>query len=348
MTTHRFQLPGASGFTIRGHLHVHEAHEKRSPVLVFMHGFKGFQDWGPWASICDRFAEHGVAALRFDLSHNGVGDDGVAFSALDRFERNTIDAELFDLSAVLDWLDEGGPGLPEAVRVRLDVGRTVLLGHSRGGGGVLLGAAERLGLSPTFRTAEREERAASGDPAVGGERAASGDRAATASTAAWGGSGRAGVALRGLVTWSAIATWERGWAAQAVERWERGESVPVWNKRTAQMMPLGPQLYRDYLARPERYDIQAAAGRLGRIDLPLLLLHGAEDETVPVEEADLLAAAYRKGGAGARRVEVVRIPGGDHTFGTKHPFDGWTAPLEAVFGHTLRFVRQVTGMEEAR
>lgn len=327
---HAFEIVGASGFALRGNLHVPSVPEGETPavgvgeaavdgfpVLVFMHGFKGFQDWGPWAAVCERFAEHGCAALRFDLSHNGVGDDGVAFSALDRFERNTIDAELFDLAAVLDWLS--GPGLPGAVGARIDVGRTVLLGHSRGGAGVLLGAAERLGLSPW-------------SPGATG----SGDGAAT-------------VVLRGLVTWSAIATWERGWAAQAVERWERGESVPVWNKRTEQMMPLGPQLYRDYLARPERYDIGAAARRLGRAGLPLLLLHGAEDETVPVEEADLLAAAYRRGAAqGGAEIGPIRIPGGDHTFGTRHPFAGWTAPLDAVFGHTLRFVQRVTQAEEAK
>ena len=304
---------------IRGHVHTPESAGGGVPVLVFMHGFKGFQGWGPWGAICDRFAANGVAAVRFDLSHNGVGDDGVAFSALDRFERNTIDAELHDLGAVLDWLGSG-PDLP----VSLDVARTVLFGHSRGGGGILLGAAERLGLSP-------------------------------AAPEGTGGRTPDPIGLRGLVTWAAIATYERGWAVEAIERWERGESVPVWNKRTEQMMPLGPQLYRDYLARPERYDIEAATVRLGAAGLPLLLVHCVEDETVPVGEVGRLRDAYFEGAVGpgaatpegaapglpAVDVTVEEVPGGDHTFGTKHPFAGWTPALEAAFGHTLRFVRRV-------
>ena len=152
MTTTKFSISGADGLGIRGHVHRPASTNGAVPVLVFMHGFKGFQGWGPWAAVCDRFAENGVAAIRFDLSHNGVGDDGIAFSALDRFERNTIDAELFDLEAVLDWIGSGAvdvdPVAHEPLLPKLDPERVVLLGHSRGGGGILLGAAERLGLSP--------------------------------------------------------------------------------------------------------------------------------------------------------------------------------------------------------
>ncbi|MEZ4647751.1 MAG: alpha/beta fold hydrolase [Candidatus Eisenbacteria bacterium] len=334
MTTTTFSIGGADGFGIRGHVHRPARADGAVPVLVFMHGFKGFQGWGPWAAVCDRFAENGVAAIRFDLSHNGVGDDGVAFSALDRFERNTIDAELFDLEAVLDWIgsDEAqvDPANGESLRPRLDPRRVVLLGHSRGGGGVLLGAAERFGLTPE---------------------APAGKSRAGADT----------VTVRGLITWSAIATYERGWAVEAIERWERGESVPVWNKRTEQMMPLGPQLYRDYLARPNRYDIQAATRRLGKAGVPVLFVHGAEDETVPVAEVSLLEKAYSEGAAtgggspGGQDANIANanmdasthgavavVPGGDHTYGTKHPFEAWTAPLEAAFDHALRFALGVT------
>ncbi|MCB9464606.1 MAG: alpha/beta fold hydrolase [Candidatus Eisenbacteria bacterium] len=318
MTTTKFSISGADGLGIRGHVHRPASTNGAVPVLVFMHGFKGFQGWGPWAAVCDRFAENGVAAIRFDLSHNGVGDDGIAFSALDRFERNTIDAELFDLEAVLDWIGSGAvdvdPVAHEPLLPKLDPERVVLLGHSRGGGGILLGAAERLGLSP--------------DAPPDRSRAGSGS-----------------VTLRGLVTWSAIATYERGWAVEAIDRWERGESVPVWNKRTEQMMPLGPQLYRDYMARPQRYDIQAATRRLGGAGLPVLFVHGAEDETVPVAEVSLLESAYAESaakGAGATSSRCAVVPGGDHTYGTKHPFEGWTGPLEAAFEHALRFTLTVT------
>lgn len=117
-----FRLVGAEGAPIRGWIHaaVNAAPASR-PVVVFIHGFKGFQDWGPWPAICDGLAEAGFDAVRFDLSHNGVGDDGVDFSALHLFARNTISKELFDIGVVLEALP--------VVRAPRPL---FLFGHSRG------------------------------------------------------------------------------------------------------------------------------------------------------------------------------------------------------------------------
>jgi dienelactone hydrolase len=130
-------LTGADGEPIRGRLHLPTGPESAPialapPVVVFVHGFKGFQDWGPWPAICERFAGAGIAAVRFDLSHNGVGSDGVDFSALDKFERNTISKELFDVHVVI-----------AATRgLHVDPDRIFVMGHSRGGGDVLVAASE--------------------------------------------------------------------------------------------------------------------------------------------------------------------------------------------------------------
>ncbi len=318
-----FSIPGKSGYSIRGNIHLPADADAAVPLVLFMHGFKGFKDWGPWSSVCDRFAEEGVAAVRFDLSHNGVGDDGVAFSALDRFEKNTIDAELFDLAAVLDAVGPDGE-VGASIREEIEIDGLFLLGHSRGGAGVLLGAHERL-------TQRAEGSGSRGDKDDGGGN----------------GGGNTGDELIGVVTWGAISTYERGWD-EAVEIWKKGESVPMWNKRTEQWMPLGPQLYEDYLAQRERYDILKATETLASHSVPLLIVHGMADETVPFEEASNLRDAYedamKSGDAGDdARVFFCEVPGGDHTFGTKHPFAGWTPELTAAFEPTLEFVRGTLG-----
>jgi dipeptidyl aminopeptidase/acylaminoacyl peptidase len=133
----QFRLIGAEGEPIRGHLHLPIGPDSAPaavapPVVVFVHGFKGFQDWGPWSAICERFASAGIAAVRFDLSHNGVGPDGVDFSALDKFERNTISKELFDVHTVFAATRE----------LHIDPDRIFLMGHSRGAGDVLIAASE--------------------------------------------------------------------------------------------------------------------------------------------------------------------------------------------------------------
>ena len=137
MSSVQFRLIGAEGEPIRGHLHLPIGPDSAPaavapPVVVFVHGFKGFQDWGPWSAICERFASAGIAAVRFDLSHNGVGPDGVDFSALDKFERNTISKELFDVHTVFAATRE----------LHIDPDRIFLMGHSRGAGDVLIAASE--------------------------------------------------------------------------------------------------------------------------------------------------------------------------------------------------------------
>ena len=107
------------------------------PVVVVCHGFKGFKDWGfhPW--LGERFADAGLAALHFNFSRNGVRAADGDIEDLDAFRRNTLSIERDDLDTVLDAVLAGRLDAP------LDPSRLGLMGHSRGGGIALLGAAER-------------------------------------------------------------------------------------------------------------------------------------------------------------------------------------------------------------
>ena len=122
---------------MRGDVHVPEG-QRRFPVVVGAHGFKGFRNWGFWPHIAERLAARGLACLRFDLSHNGVGANGFEFDEEDLFELNTFRREEEDLGCVLGALRGGA--LPAADA--LDAERLGLLGHSRGGGLVVVRAAD--------------------------------------------------------------------------------------------------------------------------------------------------------------------------------------------------------------
>ncbi|HEV2146909.1 MAG TPA: alpha/beta hydrolase [Longimicrobiaceae bacterium] len=135
ITLTRWELrPPGDELPVRGDVRLLAGTEPRSAVVV-CHGFKGFRTWGFFPPLARALARAGYAAVTFDFSRNGVGADGVDFSALDRFRENTHTRNVDEIRLVLDALHRGGI-LPRAPR------RTGLFGHSRGGGEAVIAAAE--------------------------------------------------------------------------------------------------------------------------------------------------------------------------------------------------------------
>lgn len=108
------------------------------PVVVFIHGFKGFKDWGHWNLIVDQIAKAGYCVVKFNLSHNGTTpEQPTDFADLEAFSNNTYSIELDDVKTVLDYLHTEGHKIPN-----LNLRKIYLIGHSRGGGLALLKANE--------------------------------------------------------------------------------------------------------------------------------------------------------------------------------------------------------------
>jgi dipeptidyl aminopeptidase/acylaminoacyl peptidase len=70
----------------------------------------------------------------------------------------------------------------------------------------------------------------------------------------------------------------------------------------------------------ERY---SAARNIDRIRVPLLIIHGDEDQTVPFEQSELMERAMRAAG---RDVKLVRLEGMDHYFSPDQA-DDWNTAL---------------------
>jgi pimeloyl-ACP methyl ester carboxylesterase len=139
--------------------------------------------------------------------------------------------------------------------------------------------------------------------------------------------------LRALVTWASVGTFDRIGPTEK-EHWRRLGAMPVVNARTGQQTRLDVALLEDTEARAAEYDLAAAAARR---EAPWLLLHGTDDETVPVAEADALAEA-----AGGR-FEIHRLEAADHTFGARHPFVGPTPHLVEAMNATQAWLRRHLG-----
>jgi dipeptidyl aminopeptidase/acylaminoacyl peptidase len=109
---------------------------KSAPCLIFVHGFKGFKDWGFGPYIGDYFAKKGFFVITFNFSHNGIGEGKTEFTELDNFAENTFSLEVAELNEVIDaYLNSFFGG-------RSDKGIGIT-GHSRGGAIALLTSQSR-------------------------------------------------------------------------------------------------------------------------------------------------------------------------------------------------------------
>lgn len=131
-----------------------------------------------------------------------------------------------------------------------------------------------------------------------------------------------------LVTWAAVSSFDR-WSEDDLRRWRRDGKLNVVNLRTGQVLPMFLDALDDLEENRDQLDILAAAAHVA---VPWLIVHGTEDESVPVEEALALEQA-----SGSQRTEVLRVEGGSHTFGVRHPWAGSTPEFELVLQRTVEF-----------
>ena len=109
------------------------------PVAIFVHGFKGFKDWGFNPYVCESLAQRGFYTVAFNFSHNGTEGHGTEFTRLDRFAENTPSREIAELLGVIDAV----VGLRVPHFEHIDNQRIGLVGHSRGGGISLVAASRQ-------------------------------------------------------------------------------------------------------------------------------------------------------------------------------------------------------------
>jgi pimeloyl-ACP methyl ester carboxylesterase len=132
MTVSQIQssFPTSNGYDIYYDVSFIANNPKPLPIIVFIHGFKGFKDWGHWNLVAQNFAEKGYIFLKINLSHNGVEKHGLDFTRLDLFAKNNFLIELNDIESILNYITDNQ--LYKSINWD---GKTIhLLGHSRGGG----------------------------------------------------------------------------------------------------------------------------------------------------------------------------------------------------------------------
>jgi len=112
----------------------------KKPLILFVHGFKGFKDWGVFNLFANEMANRGFIFMKINLSHNGTTPENLTdFEDLEAFGNNNFTIELHDLKDSIDYLYSENNIIPYD---EIDYNQLNLAGHSRGGGLVILKARE--------------------------------------------------------------------------------------------------------------------------------------------------------------------------------------------------------------
>lgn len=227
----------------------------KMPLVIFCHGFKGFKDWGAWKLALDEIAQRANCyTVRFNFSMNGTTiDNPSAFVDLEAFGNNTYSQEQRDLEKVIDFFSKVDEVSGQPI---------ILIGHSRGGGGVIL-------------------------------------------------QGYHNPLVSAVVTLGGVSDFRKRFPHNSrFTNWEQDGVFYVENKRTMQQLPQYFSFWLDYIENEKTLNVQHAAQHLRK---PTLIIHGDEDESVHVKEAELLHQ-WIEGS------DLQIIEGANHVLGAKHPY----------------------------
>lgn len=108
----------------------YEQSKRPKPLLIFLHGFKGFRNWAFIPLICEEVAKSGGIAINVDFSMNGIVEDNMPFYDESIFFLNTLSSMRDDIEQLLASI--GGGELSDLLREANFNGELILAGHSMG------------------------------------------------------------------------------------------------------------------------------------------------------------------------------------------------------------------------
>jgi pimeloyl-ACP methyl ester carboxylesterase len=226
------------------------------PFLIFCHGFKGFKDWGPFPLMAERFASDGFPTILFNFSLNGLSDKSPKeIEDLEAFSKNSIRRELQDLLRVINHVVSTYQ--PKSLG---------LIGHSRGGGIALLGAAHHS-------------------------------------------------SVKKVACLAPVHDFGKRYSQAVLSQWKKEGVLHVINGRNNMKLPMLWSSAEDYRKHKSLLDLPL---HVPQLTIPILVFHGYQDATLPVEEARILATWNP-------HIKLNLMETG-HTFGGKHPWDQQDLP----------------------
>lgn len=131
-----------------------EINKETKNCILVVHGFKGFKNWGFFPYTAKFFEDNGYFVITFNFSLNGVGENQLEFTELDKFARNSYSREIEELTFIVDAYENGFFGNMSTEN------KLYFLGHSRGGAVSILTASklQKVDAVATWSTVARLDR----------------------------------------------------------------------------------------------------------------------------------------------------------------------------------------------
>jgi dipeptidyl aminopeptidase/acylaminoacyl peptidase len=137
--------------------------------------------------------------------------------------------------------------------------------------------------------------------------------------------------IKCVITLSSIAAVDR-YTREQKNRWRKKGFIEIPNMRTRQIMRMNKTFLDDIERNTERLNIARA---IGRLKIPVLIIHGKEDLAVKYTDALELYENSNK-----ELTELFLIENTGHTFGTEHPFKGTTKAFDDAIGKAVEFLKK--------
>jgi uncharacterized protein len=135
-----------------------------------------------------------------------------------------------------------------------------------------------------------------------------------------------------VATWAAISRVNR-YLYEMKQAWRKDGFTLFESSRTGQSLKYSTELLEDVEKWGKEGDVPTY---LHRLDIPVLLLHGSEDTSVPPEESESLAALHPQ-------AQLAILAGANHKFNSSHPFTQPAPVLREAARRTIEFFQSLSG-----
>ncbi len=125
------------------------------------------------------------------------------------------------------------------------------------------------------------------------------------------------------------------WPEEMLDDWKQNKIYYKKNNRTQQLLPQGEEFLKEVLQSDSTWNVKK---EIKKLQQPILILHGENDEAVPPEHGKSLYSWIQS----TNKSAVFKIvPEATHTYNTKHPFEGTNPQLEEMLNTVITFIEFV-------
>jgi pimeloyl-ACP methyl ester carboxylesterase len=142
------------------------------------------------------------------------------------------------------------------------------------------------------------------------------------------------IKIDGIILVSTVKTLQF-WPKEMLQEWATAGVFYKKNNRTKQDLPLGFEFLQEVVNADRDWNAEM---EIQKIKSPVLIIHGENDEAIPIEHGQTLYQWLKETNS---KVLFRTILNATHTFNTKHPFEGPSNELKELMKICITWIDQL-------